>query len=123
MNEDTVLVIVPFSFAKAGVASNKSGFWLLLVAGLFVVKNRLPPSLENMPPEPLLTEEDLEFLFGTCWDTDVVGSIYQSSVFIILRNIRSFNFLRPLGGTPNFLHLAPPLSDTLQCQTVQLSNS
>ena len=26
--------------------------------GLFVVKNRLPPSLEQLPPEPLLTEED-----------------------------------------------------------------
>ena len=28
--------------------------------GLFVVKNRLPPSLEQLPPEPLLTEEDTQ---------------------------------------------------------------
>ena len=26
--------------------------------GLFVVKNRLPPSLEHLPPEPLLSEEE-----------------------------------------------------------------
>jgi len=30
-----------------------------LTGRLFVVKNRLPPSLENMPPEPLLTEEEI----------------------------------------------------------------
>eukprot|EP00435_Cladocopium_sp_Y103_P052861 s1305_g16.t1 len=30
-----------------------------LTGRLFVVKNRLPPSLEQLPPEPLLTEEDI----------------------------------------------------------------
>jgi hypothetical protein len=31
-----------------------------IAQGLFVVKNRLPPSLEQLPPEPLLTEEDTQ---------------------------------------------------------------
>lgn len=30
-----------------------------LTGRLFVVKNRLPPSLEQLPPEPLLTEEEI----------------------------------------------------------------
>ena len=40
-----------------------------LTGRLFVVKNRLPPSFESLPPEPLLTEEDLlaPCLAGILW--------------------------------------------------------